>query len=195
MNCPPDFDDDDEFFGRYDADRADAVLSLDFDDDDARPPTREQLAHLTRFRKPVAWIVAAMSLLSIVALAKRGPPAYEPERTLVAHYGSALPAKTAARAATAAPDAFPRADDRASSALVPEAWSTFVTEALSSFADDSSSSAHGGQPALAVRERGHEAQAAAPGEFTKLFSSGASEPEADSVRDFSAALASMCWVP
>lgn len=61
---------DERFFGSYEAERisAEVALTLEFDPVEAPTPTSEQRAHLTRFRKPVAWVMVAMSSLSLLAL-------------------------------------------------------------------------------------------------------------------------------
>jgi hypothetical protein len=65
-------EEDEHFFGSYEANLVNAEESprLEFDTVEARPPSAEQLAHFTRFRKPVAWVVAAMGSLSLVALVR-----------------------------------------------------------------------------------------------------------------------------
>jgi len=138
MDSPTGFDHDD-FFGSYDAEQANAGMSItphEFDDAADRPPSREQLAHWGRFRKPVGLVVGAMALLSVVALGKAGSHEELAERPLVAHYGSALAAKPSLHgndsdepAAHHAPSgAAPGASD-----ILPKELSTLVAELWSSF--------------------------------------------------------------
>src|SRR6188768_3702986 len=84
--------DDEHFFERY-ADEQAAAAELDTAE--AQPPTAEQLAHLTRFRKPVAWLVVGLALFSLLALEEHGArraflSRYGAPRELVAHYGAAI---------------------------------------------------------------------------------------------------------
>lgn len=111
MDSPAGFDDDEDFFRRYDAERV-RQSNSDLELESAEPPpSAEQLAHFGRFRKPVAYIFAAMSALSLTALALRGSepivPAPIARRELVARYAAALPAAppvvSAAREAPVAP--------------------------------------------------------------------------------------------
>jgi hypothetical protein len=91
--------DDEHFFGSYDAERVNAggSLALEFDTVDAAPPTTEQLAHLTRFRRPVAWVVAAMGSLSLVTLGQHGfRQNSSSRREVVAHLGSPTAIRTSA---------------------------------------------------------------------------------------------------
>jgi hypothetical protein len=101
MDSQAGLDDDEDFFGRYDAEQASQSLStLELD---AEPPalSADQLAHSARFRKPVAWFLGAMTLLALTALALRSSePAFvaastpRAPREFVAHYGAAIPAAT-----------------------------------------------------------------------------------------------------
>lgn len=65
---------DEHFFQSYEAERvhAEESLTLECDTVEAQGPTTEQLAHLSRFHRPVAWIMAAMGALSLVALGQHG---------------------------------------------------------------------------------------------------------------------------
>lgn len=90
---------DEHFFRSYEAEPVDAEgpLTLEFDPVGAQRSTTERLAHLTRFRRPVAWVTAAMGLLSLVALGQRGLQ-QNSRREVASHVGSAsaLPTSTAA---------------------------------------------------------------------------------------------------
>ena len=113
MDCVTGFDEDEYFFASYDTEQASIGVSLawqEFDEAEARVPTPEQLSHLGRFRRPVAGVVAALALLSIVALAKHGFLRHGAQRELVAHYGSAIAAPTATAIAGATVD-FQRTPD------------------------------------------------------------------------------------
>lgn len=88
--------DDDDFFERYACGQA-AFAELEAAE--AQPPTPEQLAHLARFRKPVAWVVGGLALFSLLALEEHGArraflARYGAPRELVAHYRSALAGPT-----------------------------------------------------------------------------------------------------
>jgi len=85
MNSRTDFDDE-HFFGSYQAERA-AVDDAHDDEAGLQPPTPEQLAHRNRFRKPVAWAVAGLTLFSLLALEEHGA-----QREYVAQLSAALPA-------------------------------------------------------------------------------------------------------
>src|SRR4051812_3806789 len=101
MNLPHGFDDDDDFFDSYDVEQVNAGMSLTpLDLDEAAHPTEEQLAHAARFRKPVALLVSAMALLSVVAIAVRAATPNGSQRTLVAHYSAALASPTPAAITT-----------------------------------------------------------------------------------------------
>jgi hypothetical protein len=89
------FDEDEAFFQGYDSEQAAPTLSPFEMDITDQAPSPEQLAHAARFRKPVAAVVAALSLLSVVALGMRGSR-QSSQRQLVARYNAALPAPTAA---------------------------------------------------------------------------------------------------
>jgi hypothetical protein len=90
---------DEHFFGSYEGGpvHAEESLAPEFDSVEAQPPSAEQVAHFTRFRKPVAWIMAAMGSLSLVAL---GQHVFQQNsrRDLVAHVGSTTAIRTAAAA-------------------------------------------------------------------------------------------------
>lgn len=156
MDSPTGFDDD-EFFGSYDADQASGEAShspFEFDAQ-AQPPTPEERAHLTRFRRPVAGIVASMALLSLIALAVHGAQGSGSQRELVAHYSSALAAPTlpAIAAPAAAPStatAQPALVPQASSDTVPDALSALATEVWAALVPDASSAVTAATPALAV---------------------------------------------
>ena len=112
MDSRTGFDDDEHFFERYASEHAAAV---EFDAAEAQPPTPEQLAHLTRFRKPVAWLVVGLALFSLLGLEEHGArrafmARYGAPRELVAHYGAAVarPGKAGAPLGShSAPSAFP----------------------------------------------------------------------------------------
>jgi len=96
MDSRTEFEDDEHFFESYEehARTEGSLASPEFDEAEDRP-TAEQLAHVTRFRKPVGWAVAGLTLFSIVALGLQGSQR-DSQRELVAHYASALPAPTSA---------------------------------------------------------------------------------------------------
>ncbi|HYQ43148.1 MAG TPA: hypothetical protein VER11_14305 [Polyangiaceae bacterium] len=79
--------DDEHFFGSYEAERAAVDSAHEPEDAEPRPPSPEQLAHLNRFRKPVAWAVAGLTLFSLLALEEHGA-----QREYVAHLSASLPA-------------------------------------------------------------------------------------------------------
>jgi hypothetical protein len=81
---------DELFFGSYQAEpvKGEGSLTLEFDALEVQPPNAEQLAHFTRFRKPVAWVIAAMGLLSLAALGQHGVQ-QSSQREVVAYSGSA----------------------------------------------------------------------------------------------------------
>lgn len=87
MDSRTDFDDDERFFGSYDAERAVVEGASEVDATGPEPPTPAQLAHLNRFRRPVAWVVAGLALFSLLALEERGA-----RREFVASYYAAVPA-------------------------------------------------------------------------------------------------------
>lgn len=90
---------EEHFFGSYEAERVNAERSttLELDSAEARPPSAEDLARFNRFRRPVAWVMAAMGSLSLVALGQHG--FQQPSRgEVVAHIGSATAIATPAAA-------------------------------------------------------------------------------------------------
>ena len=102
---------DEHFFGSYDADQVSAEESLSLDTLGAQPPSTEQLAHFTRFRKPVAWVIAALGSLSLVALGHGMQR--NSRREVAAHVGSTSAIPTAERASA-----------------VPWSWTEFAEGAL-----------------------------------------------------------------
>jgi|GEM_PF-3076853 len=88
---------DERFFGSYEAEQvsAEGSLTLEWDTVEAQPPTAQQLAHFTRFRRPVAWVIAIMGSLSLVALGQSVQQ--NSRREFVAHIGSATAIPAAAR--------------------------------------------------------------------------------------------------
>ena len=183
-------EDDDDFFGSYAADQASA---LDFDEMEPPPPTEQQLAHWARFRRPVALVVAGMALLSVVALGTRSARQPSYERELITHYGSALAAPTRAAITTSTVEQTALAPEASSaqppSALVPEALSSFVADALAVFVPKTSSGAAAAAAAptdtatVAMFEPSTPSTA-----FTGLFTQRDSNP----VRAFIAALTQTC---
>jgi hypothetical protein len=159
MDSPTGFDDDD-FFGSYDAEQANAGMSItphEFDDAGDNPPSREQLAHWGRFRKPVGLIVGAMTLLSAIALGKVGSREEVPDRPLVAHYSSAIAADPSSTHSIgidepAVPKTPPAAAPSASSDILPEELSSFVAELWSSFVPPTPSIATTTVPLLVTDE-------------------------------------------
>ena len=83
-------EEDERFFGSYEAEQVNArgSLTLELDAGEAPPQTAEQLIHFTRFRRPVAWAMAAMGAFSLVALGQHGLH-QSSRREVVAHIGSA----------------------------------------------------------------------------------------------------------
>src|SRR6187402_2460591 len=71
--------------------------TLEIDTVETQPATAEQLAHLTRFRRPVAWIVGAMGALSLLALGQHGYQQIA-RREVGAHIGSSTGTSPAAAA-------------------------------------------------------------------------------------------------
>jgi hypothetical protein len=98
MDSLTSLNEEEEFFGSYDAEQG-MSATLELGDTETQPPTREELAHLARFRRPVAFVVGGMTLLSLVALGKQGS-----RRELVAHYSSALAAPPPAHSTPPAPE-------------------------------------------------------------------------------------------
>jgi len=140
MDSLTDFEDEDDFFGSYDAERVALSSTLEFDDAETEAPSRERLAHLARFRRPVTAVVASMGLFSIMALVEHGSSQHAAQRELVVHYGSAIAAPTPAPIANATVERTAVVSE-ASSALVPEALSALVAEAVSAFVPEASSAA------------------------------------------------------
>lgn len=196
MDSPTGFDHDD-FFGSYDAEQASAGMSMtphEFDDAGERPPSQEQLAHWGRFRKPVGMVIAAMTLLSLVALGKGSSREAAWERPLVAHYGSALAAAAPSahsietqRAAVqeapsgAAPGAPPE--------LLPKELTTFVAEVWSSFEPSAPSLASATVPLLVTDDT--EPSESPDAEPAGLEQPAGAKPEAA----FVPAAAPMCLLP
>ena len=190
MDSLPPFDEDD-FFGSYDPEKAGgvALASLDFDAAEP-PPTPEQLAHWTRFRRPVAGVVAAMGLLSIVALGIQGSQQHGSQRELVAHYGAAIaaPTLTATTKQTAEAEGSRAAVSEASSDLVPEALSALVLDALSVLVPVAST-ASASPPAVAASATGPALELAPPDTLlTELFI----RPNSGMVKAFVPAPSPMC---
>lgn len=158
MNSPTGFDHDD-FFGNYDAEQANAGMSLtphEFDDAGDRPPSQEQLAHWGRFRKPVGAVIAAMALLSLVGLGIGSAHHEVAVRPLVAHYGSAIAAtpSTGSHASdeSALHETPPAAAPGAASDILPEELSTFVAQVWSSIEPPETSVAGATVPLLVTDE-------------------------------------------
>ena len=181
-------DDDQDFFESYDAGPASVEASFDpleFEAQD-QPPTPERLAHLGRFRRPVAAIVAVMSLLSLVALVKLGSQQQGPEREPVAHYGSALAAtESPAPASVKRPPLAPEA----SSELVPEALSTLLMQLWAVLTPDASSAASAAAARAAVSSPAavHDASSR-PTALSELFV----QPRSSLVKSFFPARSPMC---
>jgi len=91
-------EEDELFFRSCEAEQvgSEGSVTLEFDAIEAHPTTAEQLAHFTRFRRPVAWILAAMGSLSLVALGQHG--FQQISRGEVAHIGSTTAIRTSAAA-------------------------------------------------------------------------------------------------
>ena len=104
MDSKPDFDDE-QFFDSYDAEQATAALSLPPLESEAQdlPSSEEQLARITRFRKPVALVLGALAMLLVVAVQERGAQ-HQKQRELVAHYSAATPAPEATPTPLELPD-------------------------------------------------------------------------------------------
>ncbi|HKO52508.1 MAG TPA: hypothetical protein VJV79_32595 [Polyangiaceae bacterium] len=152
MDSPTGLDDEHDFFGSYDAEQAgQSPAPLDFDDADTRPLTQEQLAHLTRFRRPVAGVLASMTLLSLVALGKYGSVQHDSQRELVAHYGSAIAAHTPATTITTGAGKQPAIVSE-TSALVPEALFALLADAWSAFVPEASTAANAAAGAPSVSQ-------------------------------------------
>ena len=127
---------DEHFFRSYEAEpvNTEGLLTLEFEAVDDRPPTLEQLAHLTRFRRPVAWIMAAMGSLSLLALGQHGVR-QNSRREVVAHIASATAIRTSVAAesfasVSAMPGSsiFVRAAERTSE--TPWSWTELAESAI-----------------------------------------------------------------
>ena len=193
MDSPTGFDDDEFFFGSYDANHASVEASdspLEFDAP-SPPPTAEERAHFRRFRRPVAGIVAGMALLSLIALGVHGSPGSGSQRELVAHYNSALAAPAmpaAASTATIQAAIMPQP----SSDLVPDAWSALATEVWSALAPEESSAVNAVTPALVTSAPAPALDLVPPDtEFTAFFT----QPSANLIKAFSSAPSAMCLRP
>ena len=167
MDSPTGFDHDD-FFGSYDAEQANAGMSItphEFDDAADRPPSREQLAHWGRFRKPVGLLVGAMALLSVIALGKAGSREEVSERPLVAHYSSAIAATSSAHSlgiGEAATQDSPTGAALVASDILPKELSTVVAEIWSSFDPPAPSIANATVPLLVTDEADPALEHASP---------------------------------
>ena len=124
MDSPTGFEDDERlFFASYEAEQGPGGSSLPLlahhaleavEASEEEPPTHEELAHFTRFRRPVAYAVGTLALFSVVALGQLSPPP-RPQRKLVAHYHAAVAAPTQLEAVTITPnnEELPEADSDA----------------------------------------------------------------------------------
>ena len=173
MDSPTGFDHDD-FFGSYDAEQANAGMSLtphEFDDAADRPPSEEQLAHWGRFRKPVGAVIAAMALLSLVGLGIGSAHHEVSVRPLVAHYGSAIAATPSTVSGQSAMHETPSAGLGDSSDILPQELSTFVARVWSSFEPPEPSVVGATVPLLVTNESDpeleHASQDAGPSPFVE----------------------------
>jgi len=195
------FDEDEDFFGSYDAEEGGMSLApLGFDDADAQPPTPEQLAHLSRFRKPVAGIVASMTLLSIVALGVHGSRQRGSGQELVAHYGAAIAAPTLGATSTlrqpaSVPEAPAALAPKAPATLVPEAWAGLLAEVWSALVPDASAAANPAAPALAESALAEAAPALEPAPSNPTGSELSPPLDASPVRAFLAPPTAICLLP
>ena len=172
---------DEHFFGSYEAERvsAEGSLTIEFDSLEPNPPSPEQAAHFDRFRRPVAGILAAMGALSLVALGQHGFQRNS-RGNVVGHVAST----TAAIPATAEAEAFSSA-----SAV---AGRTIPASAVERTSEGSSS----------WTELTESAVAFVFDEPTKSRASGSQQPsladstnlamQASSVNEFTSELLSMC---
>ena len=167
---------DELFFGSYEAEPVNGTgaLTPELNDVEARLPTAAQLAHFSRFRRPVAWVVAAMSSLSLVALAVHGSR-QSSRRELAAQVGSASAVVTpaaanhlAALSALPGRSVFARAAEQTSD--LPWSWSELAESALALVVEPTPPSASAGKQSLLA----------------------ASATQASQVNDFTSALLSMC---
>ena len=173
---------DEHFFGSYEAEAgyAEGALAPAFDGVESAPPSAEQVAHLNRFRRPIAWVMAAMGSLSLVAL---GQHVYRQNsrREVVAQVGpaSTLPISAAAKhhaslSAVPSRSVFASAAERTSEASW--SWTDLAENAL----------------ALVLEPTGLRASA---GELPSLADSATSTTpalQAKLVNDFTSELLSMC---
>src|SRR4051812_47130531 len=98
MDVRTGFEEDEHFFGSYEAEPVDAGFLSAFEfDAESEFPSAAQRAHLTRFRKPVAWGMAALASLSLVALG-HGLQSNS-QSQLAAHSGSTIASPTSAAVA------------------------------------------------------------------------------------------------
>lgn len=169
-------EEDERFFGSYEAEHVDSEgsLILEFDAVGDRATTPEQLAHFTRFRKPVVWILAAMSLLSLVALAQQDFQRLS-RREVAAHVGSGAGVMTTAPAKNVA----------AVSALPARSASANAAEQTSESLWSRSELA--GSAIALVLERTRPSTSGG-----KLSSLADSPTQVSLVNDFTSALLSMC---
>lgn len=170
---------DEHFFGSYEAERVDAggSLTLEFDGSEPQPPSAEQVAHFTRFRRPVAWVMAAMGSLSLVALGQHGFQ-QNSRREVVAHIGSATATRSPAAAENFAPaSAVPSgsilvgAEERTSDASW--SWTELAESAMALVLEP-------------TRSRSSDS------ELTPLADSATPAMQASLVNDFTSELLSMC---
>ena len=188
MDSPNGFEDEEAFFASYDAEQANAAAQLELDAEAAQPPTREELAHLARFRRPVAIVVSSMALLSILALGMHGSLQRSSQREFVAHYSSAIAAPPPAAVATGAVQ--PKAiASEASSGFVPEAFSAFLAEALSALLPEAFSATNAAAPALTVNSTAPALEPGAP--LTEISAQPGSSP----VSAFISVSTQMCLRP
>ncbi|HEY0469950.1 MAG TPA: hypothetical protein VGC79_37445 [Polyangiaceae bacterium] len=166
---------DELFFESYEAERVNGrgPLPFEFDAVEAQPPTAEQLAHFTRFRRPVAWVMAAMGLLSLVALGQHASQ-QNSRREVVAHVGSAPAVTSAAAKNLAAVSAVPGSSVLASAAEqtseAPWSWTALAESVIALVVEPTPPSTSGG----------------------KLCLLADSPMRASLVSDFTSALLSMC---
>jgi hypothetical protein len=166
---------DELFFGTYKAEQANGggSLPLEVDAAEAELPTAEQLAHFTRFRRPVAWVIAAMGSLSLVALGQHA--SQQSSRRVFAQTGSATAVLTSAAAknlaavpAAAGRLVFASAAERTSEA--PWSWIELDESVIALAVEPTPPSTSGGTLSLLVD----------------------SPTQASLVNDFTSALLSMC---
>ena len=90
------FEEDEHFFSSYENEQECSIVALEFDITDAHGASEEQLAHSGRFRRPVAMVVTALALFSLMALTIHGSRPDFTRSKLEAHYGAARPASETA---------------------------------------------------------------------------------------------------